>query len=130
MSKRVAKLVVAIMVLFSVSAGIAADKVATISRGQTEMWSLSPGDTLTVYYTSDGKPCAVSWWDNWYYYQQFKPFTAMTVFASSNNACYWLRNAAVQWVPQSSSWMFPKGWRYVFVIKNYTNGDFVYLRIR
>lgn len=137
MSQRITTLVVlAVVVLFSASNNVlAGDRCVTLQRGQsTGPVALSPGDTLTVYYISDGRPCTATWWSNLPYWLLFplkdKPFTAMTVFVNSPTKCYWLRNAAVQPTPQSSSWTYPRGSQYFFVMKNYTNGDWVYLQIK
>ncbi|GEM_PF-4653445 len=136
MSQRITKLVVlavAVVVLLSADSKVrAANQTATISRGQTGAWAVTSWDSVTVYYVSDGRPVTFTWWDNWFQRATLKPppVNAMTVVVMSQSTCYWLRNAAVDLPPQSSSWTFPKGWRYVLYIKSYVGTDVVYLQVR
>lgn len=132
MRSRSALLLLLVLGAFLFCANVAEAQYETyfLYRGQTVAFPINPGETVTVIAFSDGKPCKFTWWDNWYYYIQFRPYTAMTAFYVSPYSCYWLRNAAVQGTPQSASWTIPSGWYYVFVIRNFTEGDWVYIRFR
>lgn len=130
MSRFVSRLVVLGVFLFCVNTVMATGQTATISRGQTKVWPINPGDTLTVYYNPDGRPCTVIWWDMWYYNWFRRPYTTMNMFGGYRNVWNLIYTSAVQPIHYSWQLYLGQGTQCKIVFKNYTNGDFVYLQIR
>lgn len=141
MSRVVLKLVVlvtVVMVLFSASNVRAADQTATISRGQTGIWWVDEGQTLTVTYTSNGGSTTFTWWDNRVHYfavysrtsPRRGPLTAMIAYSILPTTCQLFFRGSADVFPQSRTLILPKGTQCVFVFRNSFAGDLVYLQAK
>lgn len=108
----------------------AASRSGVISRGQEKIWFLNPGDILTVYYYPDGQPSTVAWKNNWFYWLNNNPSTYINIYCASgfNGPWYWMYVDSVAPYYRSLPLRLSKG-AYKFVIKNYTKGDIVYLKV-
>ncbi len=121
------------VILFAVVAVMpasAANENHFIERGEIRGWFLDPGDTLTVYYYSDGDPFTVAWKNNWFYWWENDPTTFIEVYCGSEINGQWNRlysSSLAPWYRSYNPQMTCGMWK--FYIKNYRNGDMPYLKI-
>ncbi len=98
--------------------------------GQEKGWFLDPGHTLVVYYYPIGSSSTVAWKNNWFYWVNNEPFTTIDIYCapSSGGPWSWMYRASIAPYYKSLSLLLSIG-VYKFVIKNYTKGDIVYLKV-
>ncbi len=114
--------------LFSVSAK-GDTRYDTIYRGQTKAWFLDPGDVLTVYYYADGRECTVTWKNNWYYWWSTDSFSTINIYCRYNSWYHMYVDSFAPYYRKLPLRVSGRGIVYKFVIKNYREGDMVYLKI-
>lgn len=132
MKKNVSRIVMVMLVLgiISLATAEAASRSDVISRGQEKGWFLDPGDILTVYYYPNGRSSTVAWKNNWFYWLNNDPSTYINIYCASgsNGPWYWMYVDSVAPYYRSLPLWLSKG-AYKFVIKNYTKGDIVVLKV-
>jgi len=98
--------------------------------GQEKGWFLDPGHTLVVYYYPIGSSSTVAWKNNWFYWLTNEPFTVINIYCapSSGGPWSWMYRASIAPYYKSLPLLLSIG-VYKFVIKNYTKGDTVYLKV-
>ena len=126
-------LFVVVITIFAQNTVWAGTQYGTISRGQTKGWFMNPNDTLVVYYRTDGRPCTLSWMNNWFYWWSNQSFSTINVYSSAGygRTNYWVYVDSLAPYFRSLQLNFSSvGGLYTFVIKNYKGGELATLRIQ
>jgi hypothetical protein len=102
----------------------------SLALNQERGWFLNPEDTLVVYYYPGGRSSTVAWENNWFYWWYNQPLTTINIYYAPgpSGPWSWLYIDSVAPYYRSLPLFISRG-AYKFVIKNYTKGDMVYLKV-